>query len=157
MDFDLIVVGSGPGGYHAAIRAAQLGLNVACVEKGDVGGVCLNVGCIPTKALLHVGAELRGAKSAKEFGIDFGEPKVDLGGIEALDPSAGVLDQLGELVPARFAGGYEVGELLGHVAGVVAELGVAHHRPVWVDDVPAADCHPVVVHALDDRDVARDE
>ena len=83
MDFDLIVVGSGPGGYHAAIRAAQLGLNVACVEKGDVGGVCLNVGCIPTKALLHVGAELRGAKSAKEFGIDFGEPKVDLGGIEA--------------------------------------------------------------------------
>src|SRR5690606_5254682 len=83
MDFDLHVVGSGPGGYHAAIRAAQLGLNVACVEKGDVGGVCLNVGCIPTKALLHVGAELRGAKSAKEFGIDFGEPKVDLGGIEA--------------------------------------------------------------------------
>lgn len=44
MDFDLIVVGSGPGGYHAAIRGAQLGLKVACVEKGAVGGVCLNVG-----------------------------------------------------------------------------------------------------------------
>ncbi len=82
MDFDLIVVGSGPGGYHAAIRAAQLGLKVACVEKGAVGGVCLNVGCIPTKALLHVGSELRGAKEAKEFGLDFGEPKVNLGGIE---------------------------------------------------------------------------
>ncbi|MFA5595736.1 MAG: FAD-dependent oxidoreductase, partial [Trueperaceae bacterium] len=82
MDFDLIVVGSGPGGYHAAIRGAQLGLKVACVEKGAVGGVCLNVGCIPTKALLHVGSELRNAKDAKEFGIDFGEPKVDLGSIE---------------------------------------------------------------------------
>jgi dihydrolipoamide dehydrogenase len=82
MDFDLIVVGSGPGGYHAAIRGAQLGLKVACVEKGAVGGVCLNVGCIPTKALLHVGAELRQAKDAKEFGIDFGEPTVDLGAVE---------------------------------------------------------------------------
>lgn len=82
MDFDLIVVGSGPGGYHAAIRGAQLGLKVACVEKGAVGGVCLNVGCIPTKALLHVGSELRNAKAAKEFGIDFGEPTVSLGAIE---------------------------------------------------------------------------
>ncbi len=83
MDFDLIVVGSGPGGYHAAIRAAQEGLKVACVEKGAVGGVCLNVGCIPTKALLHVGDELRKAKEAKEFGIDFGQPKVDLGAVES--------------------------------------------------------------------------
>lgn len=83
MDFDLIVVGSGPGGYHAAIRGAQLGLKVACVEKGDVGGVCLNIGCIPTKALLHVGSELRNAQQAKEYGIDFGEPKIDLKGVEA--------------------------------------------------------------------------
>lgn len=82
MDFDLIVVGSGPGGYHAAIRGAQLDLKVAVVEKGAVGGVCLNVGCIPTKALLHVGSELRQAKEAKEFGIDFGQPKVDLGAVE---------------------------------------------------------------------------
>ena len=76
MDYDLIVVGSGPGGYHSAIRAAQLGLKVACVEKGAVGGVCLNVGCIPTKALLHVGSELRNAKSAKEFGIEIGRAHV---------------------------------------------------------------------------------
>ena len=82
MDFDLIVVGSGPGGYHAAIRGAQLDLKVAVVEKGAVGGVCLNVGCIPTKALLHVGSELRQAQEAKEFGIDFGKPKVDLGAVE---------------------------------------------------------------------------
>ncbi len=78
MDYDLIVIGSGPGGYHAAIRAAQLGLKTACVEKESVGGVCLNIGCIPTKALLHVAEDLREAKHAKDYGIDFGEPKVDL-------------------------------------------------------------------------------
>src|SRR5580693_7628930 len=53
-EFDLIVIGGGPGGYVAAIRAAQLGMNVACVEKrGSLGGTCLNVGCIPSKALLQ--------------------------------------------------------------------------------------------------------
>ncbi len=78
MDFDLIVIGSGPGGYHAALRAAQLGLKTACVEKAAVGGVCLNTGCIPTKALLHVAGELRGAKHAADFGVSFGEPAVDL-------------------------------------------------------------------------------
>ncbi len=82
MDYDLIVIGSGPGGYHAAIRAAQLGLKTACAEKEAVGGVCLNVGCIPTKALLHVAEELRGAEHAKAFGLDFGKPKVDLGQVE---------------------------------------------------------------------------
>ena len=53
-NFDLIVIGAGPGGYVGAIRAAQLGMRVACIEKGaDLGGTCLNVGCIPSKALLH--------------------------------------------------------------------------------------------------------
>lgn len=78
MDYDLLVIGAGPGGYHAAIRAAQLGLKVACAEMGNVGGVCLNVGCIPTKALLHAGEELRGAKQASDFGVTFGEPSVDI-------------------------------------------------------------------------------
>ncbi len=82
MDYGLVVIGSGPGGYHAAIRAAQLGLKVACVEQGAVGGVCLNVGCIPTKALLHVAAVLREGEHASGFGIEFGEPKVDLGRVE---------------------------------------------------------------------------
>lgn len=77
MDFDLIVIGSGPGGYHAAIRAAQEGLNVAVAERGAVGGVCLNVGCIPTKSLLHVASEVRGAQDADAFGVSFGEPTID--------------------------------------------------------------------------------
>ena len=82
MDYDLIVIGSGPGGYHAAIRAAQLGLKVACAEREALGGVCLNIGCIPTKALLHVADELRKAEHAKAFGIDFGKPKLDLKAVE---------------------------------------------------------------------------
>lgn len=76
--YDLIVIGTGPGGYHAAIRAAQLGLNVAAIESGDVGGVCLNTGCIPTKALLHAAAEIEHARQAAEYGLDFGEPAMDL-------------------------------------------------------------------------------
>ncbi|MFW5682471.1 MAG: FAD-dependent oxidoreductase, partial [Phycisphaeraceae bacterium] len=68
--FDLIVIGGGPGGYVAAIRAAQLGMSVACVERDALGGVCLNWGCIPTKALL-AGAELyhRMAHQRDEWGI----------------------------------------------------------------------------------------
>ncbi|QRN80338.1 MAG: FAD-dependent oxidoreductase, partial [Nocardiopsis sp. BM-2018] len=77
MDYGLVVIGSGPGGYHAAIRAAQLGMKVACVEQGAVGGVCLNVGCIPTKALLHVAAVLREGRHANDFGVAFGEPSID--------------------------------------------------------------------------------
>ena len=69
--YDLIVIGSGPGGYVGAIRAAQLGLKVACVERGKLGGVCLNWGCIPTKALLH-GAELyqEAVTHGSEWGIN---------------------------------------------------------------------------------------
>lgn len=77
MDFDLIVIGSGPGGYHAAIRAAQLGLKTACVEREEVGGVCLNIGCIPTKALLHVAEQLREARGAERYGIELSEPTVN--------------------------------------------------------------------------------
>ena len=80
-DFDLLVIGAGPGGYVAAIRAAQHGLRVACVEKRDrLGGTCLNVGCIPSKALLHATEyyeEAKGGHLAK-FGIGFGEVTIDL-------------------------------------------------------------------------------
>lgn len=83
MDYNVIVIGSGPGGYHAAIRAAGLGLKVACVEKGDVGGVCLNVGCIPTKALLHVAHTVTESAHASEYGVTLGKPTFDLPALQA--------------------------------------------------------------------------
>jgi dihydrolipoamide dehydrogenase len=85
-DFDVIIIGSGPGGYVAAIRAAQLGLKVACVEKrATLGGTCLNVGCIPSKALLHASelyAEAAHGEHSK-FGIDYGKVSFDLGKMRA--------------------------------------------------------------------------
>ena len=78
--FDVIVVGGGPAGYVCAIRAAQLGLATAVVEKDKLGGVCVNIGCIPTKALLH-SAWVAGlvAHDAKELGIEVGSVKIDYG------------------------------------------------------------------------------
>jgi dihydrolipoamide dehydrogenase len=67
--YDVVVIGSGPGGYVAAIRAAQLGLKVACVERESLGGICLNWGCIPTKALLRSAEVLETLERAREFGI----------------------------------------------------------------------------------------
>ncbi len=74
--FDLIVVGTGPGGYVAAIRAAQLGLKTAVVEKDELGGTCLNWGCIPTKAWVVSAHLYEQIKRAKEYGIEVGEPKI---------------------------------------------------------------------------------
>ncbi len=77
---DLVVIGSGPGGYVAAIRAAQLGLKVTVVEKDDrYGGTCLLRGCIPTKALLHTADVLDQVRDAGRFGVDSGEASVDIG------------------------------------------------------------------------------
>ena len=79
--YDLIVIGSGPGGYVGAIRAAQLGLSVACIEKDrTLGGTCLNVGCIPSKALLESSEKVRrGDAPPREHGIEVGSVKLDLG------------------------------------------------------------------------------
>ena len=71
-DFDVLVIGGGPGGYTAAIRASQLGLKVGLAEKEAFGGVCLNWGCIPTKSLLHTADVLRSARSASVLGIELG-------------------------------------------------------------------------------------
>jgi len=90
--FDLILIGSGPGGYVAAIRAAQLGLNVACVETEKLGGVCLNVGCIPTKALLTSSSFVRETSVAQGHGVSLDGMKVDLG--PAQERSRKVADQL---------------------------------------------------------------
>ena len=77
--FDVVVIGTGPGGYVAAIRAAQLGLRTAVVEKDELGGTCLNWGCIPTKAWIVSAHLFEQIKRAKEFGIEVGEPRVNWG------------------------------------------------------------------------------
>ncbi len=80
LDCDLLVLGAGPGGYSAAFRAADLGLKVVLVERyATLGGVCLNVGCIPSKALLHVAAVIDEVKHFGDLGVSFGEPKLDIG------------------------------------------------------------------------------
>ncbi|MCX6241341.1 MAG: dihydrolipoyl dehydrogenase [Bacteroidetes bacterium] len=77
MKFDIIVVGSGPGGYVAAIRAAQLGFKVAVVERAELGGICLNWGCIPTKALLKSAAVFQYIQHAPEYGLSVSDLKAD--------------------------------------------------------------------------------
>ncbi|MHB8446736.1 MAG: dihydrolipoyl dehydrogenase [Rudaea sp.] len=77
---EVCVLGSGPGGYTAAFRAADLGLNTVLIERyATLGGVCLNVGCIPSKALLHAAKVIDEAAHAKDIGIDFGKPAIDIG------------------------------------------------------------------------------
>jgi len=76
--YDLVVVGGGPGGYVAAIRAAQLGMKTALVEKAQLGGICLNWGCIPTKALLRSADVLRLVRDAGRFGVQVAAPQIDL-------------------------------------------------------------------------------
>ena len=78
---DAIVIGAGPGGYHAAIRLGQLGKNVVCFDRDEVGGVCLNWGCIPTKALLHVGEVARHIREAGKIGLKVAAPEVDREGV----------------------------------------------------------------------------
>jgi len=78
---DAIVIGAGPGGYHAAIRLGQLGKKVVCFDRDEVGGVCLNWGCIPTKALLHVGEVARHIREADKIGLKVAAPEVDREGV----------------------------------------------------------------------------
>ena len=78
---DAIVIGAGPGGYHAAIRLGQLGKNVVCFDRDEVGGVCLNWGCIPTKALLHVGEVARHIREAGKIGLKVAAPEIDREGV----------------------------------------------------------------------------
>ena len=90
MKYDVIVLGSGPGGYVTAIRASQLGLKTAVVERESLGGICLNWGCIPTKALLKSANVFDYIKNAEDYGIQVAEPKADFGGMVAR--SRGVAD-----------------------------------------------------------------
>ena len=117
MQYDLIVIGGGPAGYVGAIRAAQLGKSVVCVERERVGGTCLNWGCIPTKALLkNAEAYLTVTARAREFGMTVEGVSVDWS--EVIGRSRKVSD--------RLAGG--VGFLFkkNKVDSVTGEIGRAH-------------------------------
>jgi dihydrolipoamide dehydrogenase len=97
-DFDLVVLGAGPGGYAAAFRAADLGLSVALIERGaTLGGVCLNVGCIPSKALLHAARVIEDAHAMSQCGVHFAAPQID----------ARRLREWKDSVVARLTGGLE--------------------------------------------------
>jgi len=92
-EYDVVIIGAGPGGYVAAIRAAQLGLKVACVEAKHLGGICLNWGCIPTKALLRSAEIINVIKHhGKELGIGLTAPKPDL--VQAVARSRGISEKL---------------------------------------------------------------
>jgi dihydrolipoamide dehydrogenase len=112
METQLAVIGAGPGGYAAAFHAAELGLEVALINaEAKPGGVCLHRGCIPSKALLHVARVLGEAKEAASFGVDFGEPRIDIERLRAwkdrvVDRLAGGIEELCrarkvELIEAR--------------------------------------------------------
>ncbi len=101
MDVDVAVLGGGPGGYPAAIRAAQLGLSVALIEQGELGGTCLNVGCIPTKAWVQSAHAVKDAHQAfPQLGVTVGETSIDFGQVQA---------NKGEIVTTMVSG---VGQLL---------------------------------------------
>src|SRR6185295_16844992 len=90
---EVVVLGAGPGGYTAAFRSADLGKKTVLIERyPTLGGVCLNVGCIPSKALLHVAKVITEAEETAHAGIDFGKPKIDIGKLRAW--KAGVVAKL---------------------------------------------------------------
>src|SRR3978361_502718 len=80
-ELDVVILGAGSGGSACALRAAQLGLSVALVEKGKLGGTCLHVGCIPTKALLHAAEGADAARDAEQFGVNATLEGIDMGGV----------------------------------------------------------------------------
>ena len=100
MNYDLIVIGSGPGGYVAAIRASQLGMKVAVVEKQHLGGICLNWGCIPTKALLKSAQVFEYTKHSEDYGIKIESASVDFKAV--VDRSRGVADGMSKGIQFLF-------------------------------------------------------
>lgn len=100
MNYDLIVIGSGPGGYVAAIRGAQLGMNVAVIERAEQGGICLNWGCIPTKSLLKSAQVLDYARHAEAYGIKIDHAEPDFAAIIAR--SRGVADKMSKGIQYLF-------------------------------------------------------
>jgi dihydrolipoamide dehydrogenase len=144
----LVVIGSGPGGYTAAFRAADLGLDVTLVERYEVlGGVCLNVGCIPSKALLHAARVVAEVEEAAGFGISWGEPTIDIerldgwkgevvgkltGGLAGLAKRRKIRVITGE---ARFASSTEI-EVAGEKVTFDICIIAAGSRPIELPDLP---------------------
>jgi dihydrolipoamide dehydrogenase len=126
----MLVLGAGPGGYSAAFRAADLGMKTVLVERyGALGGVCLNVGCIPSKALLHIAAVMDETKTLAEHGIAFGAPKVDLEALRGWKNK----------VVGRLTGGL-AGMAKARKVDVVRGIGQfldAHHVEVEITEGPA--------------------
>jgi len=113
--YDVVVIGSGPGGYVAAIRCAQLGLRTACVERENLGGICLNWGCIPTKALLRSAEVLETFHRAKEFGIIAGEVRPDFAAM--IQRSRGIAEKVSKGVGFLFKK-----NKIAHIAGTATLL-----------------------------------
>jgi dihydrolipoamide dehydrogenase len=133
IEADVLVLGAGPGGYTAAFRAADLGKSVVLVERyPQLGGVCLNVGCIPSKALLHMAEVIEQARAVGEHGIEFGAPKLDFERIRARKDEVVAtltrgLDRLAEQRKVRVVTG--VGRFTGpNELAVAQERGEAHVR-----------------------------
>src|SRR5437588_7930238 len=130
LECDVVVLGAGPGGYSAAFRAADLGLKTVLIERyPTLGGVCLNVGCIPSKALLHTAAIMDAARDLADHGISFSEPKLNLGKLRAFKTK----------VVGKLTGGLAAMAKMRKVT-VIQGCGMfldAHHRIVELPDGPA--------------------
>jgi dihydrolipoamide dehydrogenase len=128
-DFDVVVLGAGPGGYTAAFRAADLGLSVALVERNPtLGGVCLNVGCIPSKALLHAARVIEEAHAMADCGVQFGAPQIDVDRLRGWKDS----------VVARLTGGLDTLARQRKVAVIRGAARFASPHELQVEGVGAA-------------------
>jgi dihydrolipoamide dehydrogenase len=150
-DFDVLVLGAGSGGYACALRAAQLGLKVGLVEQGKLGGTCLHVGCIPTKALLHAAEVADSAREASQFGVNATLDGVDMAGVNAY--ADGVVSRLHKGLTGLITGrGITVIEGRGRLSGprevtVSGEAGETAYSGTHV--VLASGSYPKTLPGLD--------
>ena len=134
--FDLVILGGGSGGYAAALRAAQLGLDVALIEKDKLGGTCLHHGCIPTKALLHAGEIADQARESEQFGVKATFEGIDIAG----RPQVQGRRDLGPVQGPAGPGGLAQGDLhRGRGPAVLAHLGRCERSAVRGPAHPAGD------------------
>ena len=150
-DFQVVVLGSGPGGYTAAFRAADLGLKTALIERHDrLGGVCLNVGCIPSKALLHAARVIAETEEMAAHGVSFGKAKVDLP--KLIEWKQSVVDKLtGGLVGLAQRRDVEVIHGVGKITGP-SSLNVGDREVTFENLIIAAGSQAATIPGLPDDD-----